>query len=209
MDYQNHWSGIYKTKAANDVSWYQVRPERSLEYIQKTGIGLDEPIIDVGAGASTLVDYLVAAHYRDITLLDISAEALAIARDRLDETDAHLDWIVGDITTVDLPKNHFALWHDRAVFHFLTDPAQQQRYVEQVIHALKPGGHLIIATFALDGPQQCSGLNVAQYDAESLQNVFGSRFRLIDSSREIHITPWGSEQRFIYGYFQKQSNEPQ
>ncbi len=204
MDYQKHWSGIYKTKAVNDVSWYQVRPERSLDYIQKTGIGLDEPIIDVGAGASTLVDYLVADHYRDITLLDISAEALAVTRDRLAESDARLDWIVGDITTVDLSKNHFALWHDRAVFHFLTDPAQQQRYVEQVIHALKPNGHLIIATFALDGPQQCSGLSVAQYDAESLHRAFGSRFRLIDSSQETHVTPWGSEQRFVYCHMQKQ-----
>lgn len=205
MDYQKHWSEIYKTKAVNDVSWYQVRPERSLDYIQKTGIGLDEPIIDVGAGASTLVDYLIAAHYRDITLIDISAEALTVARDRLAESDAHLDWIVGDITTVDLPKNHFALWHDRAVFHFLTDPAHQQRYVEQVIHALKPNGHLIIATFALDGPQQCSGLNVAQYDAQSLHHAFGSRFRLIDSSQETHVTPWGSEQRFVYCHMQKQS----
>jgi len=205
MDYQKHWSGIYKTKAVNDVSWYQVRPERSLDYIQKTGIGLDEPIVDVGAGASTLVDYLVAAHYRDITLLDISAEALAVTRDRLAESDAHLDWIVGDITTVDLPKEHFALWHDRAVFHFLIDPAQQQRYVEQVVHSLKPNGHLIIVTFALDGPQQCSGLDVAQYDAESLHRAFGSHFRLIDSSNETHITPWGSEQRFVYCHMQKQS----
>ena len=207
MDYQKHWSGIYQTKAPNDVSWYQVRPERSLDYIQKTGIGLDDPIIDVGAGASTLVDYLIAAHYRDITLLDISAEALAITRDRLDEADTYINWIVGDITSVELPKNHYAVWHDRAVFHFLTNPMIKQRYVEQVHHAVKPGGHVIIATFALDGPEQCSGLNVARYDAQSLSQALGNRFRLIDSSKETHQTPWGSEQRFVYGYFQQQGSE--
>lgn len=203
MDSQQHWSGIYKSKAPNDVSWYQVRPERSLEYIQRTGSGLDEPIIDVGAGASTLVDHLIAVHYRDITLLDISAEALTITRDRLEEPDADLKWLVGDITKIELPEAHYAIWHDRAVFHFLTDPVLKQQYVEQVLHAVKPEGHVIIATFALDGPQQCSGLNVAQYDAQSLAQTLGNSFRLIDSTPETHITPWGSEQRFVYCYFRK------
>lgn len=206
MDYQKHWSHIYETKAVDDVSWYQVRPEQSLAYIQQTGIGLDEPIIDVGAGASTLVDYLVAADYRDITLLDISGEALEISRERPGNTNAHLNWIVGDITTVELPKEHFAVWHDRAVFHFLTDPILKKRYVEQVLHALKPNGHIIIATFALDGPQQCSGLDVVQYDAPSLHHVFGDQFELINSTKETHHTPWGSEQRFVYCYCRKQNS---
>lgn len=204
MDYQKHWSHIYETKAVDDVSWYQLHPERSLAYIQQTAIGLNEPIIDVGAGASTLVDHLVAAHYTDITLLDLSAEALEIARKRVGNTEAHLSWIAGDITTAELPKEHYAVWHDRAVFHFLTDPLLKKRYVEQVLHAVKPNGHVIIATFALDGPQKCSGLDVAQYDAPSLHHVFGDHFDLIDSTKETHHTPWGSEQRFVYCYCRKQ-----
>jgi len=205
MDYQKHWSHIYETKAVDDVSWYQVRPETSLAYIQQTGIASNAAIIDVGSGASTLVDYLVDAHYTDITLLDLSAEALEIARKRVGDTEAHLHWLVGDITTVELPHNHYDVWHDRAVFHFLTDPELKKRYVEQVLQAVKPNGYVIIATFALDGPDKCSGLTVAQYDAQSLHRVFGNQFELIDSTKETHHTPWGSEQRFIYCYCRKQS----
>lgn len=204
MDYQKHWSHIYTTKAADNVSWYQLHPAQSLHYIQQTGIAFDEPIIDVGAGASTLVDHLLTAPYTDITLLDLSAEALAVARERVGMTAAQLHWLVGDITTVTLPQEHYAVWHDRAVFHFLTDETLKQRYIEQVTHAVKPGGHVIVATFALDGPQQCSGLDVAHYDAPALHSTFGSRFTLVDSTRETHQTPWGTEQRFVYCYCRKQ-----
>ena len=204
VDYQKHWANIYQTKALDNVSWYQTRPDVSLNLIQQTGIGLDEAIIDVGAGASTLVDYLVEAGYQNITLLDISADALAITRARLGAAGERIHWLTGDITAVELPREGYAVWHDRAVFHFLTDPSLQQRYVEQVRRALKPGGQVVIATFAPDGPQQCSGLNVAQYDAAGLQRAFGAGFRLISSTGETHRTPWGSDQRFTYCHLQKQ-----
>ena len=148
VDYQKHWANIYQTKALDNVSWYQTRPDVSLNLIQQTGIGLDEAIIDVGAGASTLVDYLVEAGYQNITLLDISADALAITRARLGAAGERIHWLTGDITAVELPREGYAVWHDRAVFHFLTDPSLQQRYVEQVRRALKPGGQVVIATFA-------------------------------------------------------------
>lgn len=206
-DYQAHWVKIYETKAADDVSWYQAHPELSLAFIQSTGITADASIIDVGAGASTLVDHLIAAGYDDITLLDISNAALEIVRARVGAMAAHLAWLIGDITTISLERHRYDVWHDRAVFHFLTDPLQQQRYVDQVLHAVKPGGHVIVATFAPDGPEKCSGLDTARYDADSLQGVFGSGFHLIDSRNETHHTPWGTKQRFIYCYFRKMPDD--
>ncbi|MCA0457998.1 MAG: class I SAM-dependent methyltransferase [Chloroflexi bacterium] len=203
MNDQKHWADIYQTKAPDNVSWYQTRPDISLDLIQQTGIKLDEALIDVGAGASTLVDYLIKAHYQDITLLDIAADALEITRTRLGAASEGIQWLVGDITEVKLLPEQYAVWHDRAVFHFLTGSALQQRYIEQVRHALKPDGHMVIATFAPDGPQQCSGLNVAQYDAAGLQRAFGAGFRLINSMGETHRTPWGSDQRFTYCHLQK------
>jgi 2-polyprenyl-3-methyl-5-hydroxy-6-metoxy-1,4-benzoquinol methylase len=203
MDSQAHWQQVYETKAAADVSWYQEHPELSLAFIEGTGIALDAAIIDVGAGASTLLDHLVAKNYTDITLLDISDSALDVARVRMGATTARLTWLVGDITTLPLENHRYDVWHDRAVFHFLTDPVQQQRYVEQVLHAVKPGGHVIVATFALDGPQKCSGLNTARYDAASLHGIFGNHFDLIDSTHETHTTPWETEQRFVYCYCRK------
>jgi ubiquinone/menaquinone biosynthesis C-methylase UbiE len=200
MDYKAHWSHIYQTKAANQVSWYQTRPTTSLQLIQQTGVAPDDAIIDVGAGASTLVDNLLAGGYRKISLLDVSAEALQITRERLGEQAALVEWMEGDVTTLPLPRQHYALWHDRAVFHFLSDAAARQRYVEQVEQAIQPGGHVIVATFALDGPQQCSGLNIVQYDAASLHHAFGSPFTLISSTEETHMTPWGAAQQFVYCY---------
>lgn len=203
LDSQAHWAKVYATKAADDVSWYQEHPELSLALIQGTSVAPDAAIIDVGAGASTLVDHLVTAGYTDITLLDISSASLEIARARLGAAQANLTWLAADITTVALPQHHYDLWHDRAVFHFLTEPLQQKRYVDQVLHALKPGGHLIVATFATDGPEKCSGLETVRYDAASLHSVFGDRFQLVESRTETHITPWASEQRFIYCYCRK------
>lgn len=204
MNAQAHWTQVYQAKAATDVSWYQERPALSLDLIAQNGAQPDAAIIDVGAGASTLVDHLVASGYSDITLLDLSEAALDTARARLDGTAARLTWLAGDITTVTLPRQHYDVWHDRAVFHFLTDPAQREQYVAQVRHALKPGGHLIMATFAPDGPEQCSGLTTARYDANSLHAVFGSGFDLVSSTRETHITPWRNEQKFVYCYCRKE-----
>lgn len=202
MDMKAHWEQIYQTKAANNVSWYQPKPELSLAFIRKTGVSVNAHIIDVGAGASTLTDHLLALSFQNITLLDISKEALQIIHSRLSTEQAQgIDWRVGDITEIHLPQQAYDLWHDRAVFHFLLDPAQRRRYVEQVQHALKPGGHLIMATFASDGPSQCSGLDVMRYDAASLHREFGAAFQLVDSIRESHITPWSSEQHFVYCCF--------
>lgn len=200
MDNKTHWSKIYQTKGTDQVSWYQANPTLSLHMIQQTSIALNEPIMDVGAGASTLVDHLVALGYQNLTLLDLSAEALQVARSRLGEKAHALTWLEGDVTTVSLPEHHYAVWHDRAVFHFLNSAEARQKYVGQVLHSVKAGGHIIIATFALDGPEKCSGLDVVRYDAQSLHNAFGEQFKLIWDTKEAHHTPWGSEQQFIYCY---------
>jgi 2-polyprenyl-3-methyl-5-hydroxy-6-metoxy-1,4-benzoquinol methylase len=205
-DYKAHWSQVYQTKAPTDVSRYQTEPTLSISFIQGTGIGPDAPIIDVGAGASTLADHLLERGYRDLTVLDISAEALTVARTRLGERATGITWLEGDITTVALPPQHYAVWHDRAVFHFLTDPEARQRYVAQVMHAVRPGGHVIVATFAPDGPEKCSGLDVMRYDAQALHQVFGGSFELVNGARETHQTPWGNEQRFSYCYCRRAGN---
>lgn len=204
MDYEAHWSQLYQTKDSTQVSWYQKYPALSLDLIEHTGLGPDAAIIDVGAGASVLADHLLAQGYRHLTLLDLAAEALQVTRDRLGPQAQSVTWIVGDITTIPLPSHHYDIWHDRAVFHFLTDPILQEKYVQQVRHALKPGGHLIIATFAPDGPERCSGLTVARYDADTLQAVLGHVFELQESRRETHQTPFGTEQHFVYARFQFQ-----
>lgn len=200
MDYKTHWSQVYQTKSTTDVSWYQAHPDLSLDFIRRTGVDSEARIIDVGAGASNLADHLLAQGYQNITLLDISAEALEATRLRLGEQAARVTWLEGDITTIKLPFQAFDVWHDRAVFHFLTESIARQRYVEQVRHAVKPGGHVIVATFGLDGPLKCSDLDVMRYDPATLHGVFGSEFDLVDSASETHITPWGSEQKFIYCY---------
>lgn len=202
-DYKARWEQVYDTKAVDDVSWYQEHPELSLALIQGTGVAPEASIIDIGAGTSLLADHLIAAGFRDITLLDISKIALEITDARLKPTNANLTCLVGDITSIPLALHRYDVWHDRAVFHFLTDPLQQRQYVDQVRRAVKPGGHVIMATFALDGPEKCSGLNTARYDAASLHGVFGNEFYLLESHNETHFTPWGTEQRFVYCYCRK------
>lgn len=197
-DSKTHWSQIYRTKSSTQVSWYQSRPDVSLNLIQQTKIDRAAQIIDVGAGASTLVDYLLMDGYKNITVLDISGEALDVARDRLQAQSARVHWIEGDITRVDLPEHYFDLWHDRAVFHFLIDTSLRERYVAQVRRSVKVGGYVIVATFSLQGPTQCSGLDVARYDADTLHSAFGSDFERVTFTQETHQTPWGSEQQFIY-----------
>jgi len=203
MDDRAHWSGVYRAKAVTDVSWYQHRPDLSLDLIRRTGVQYTARIIDVGAGASTLVDYLLADGYRDITLLDLSFEALGVVRERIGAHSSNVTFIDGNVTEITLPEHHYDLWHDRAVFHFLTDAVQRQKYVETACRAVKPGGHIIVATFALDGPEQCSGLAVMRYDAASLHSAIGDGFELIDSAYETHRTPWGSEQKFVYCVFRR------
>jgi ubiquinone/menaquinone biosynthesis C-methylase UbiE len=198
MDAKAHWEHMYATKAPTQVSWYQQHPDNSLRLIQHTDIQPTDPIIDVGGGASTLVDNLLEAGFQSLTVLDISATALQVARQRLGACASAVTWIEADITQTTLPRHGYALWHDRAVFHFLTHLADRQRYIDTLRYALRPGGNVIVATFAPDGPQQCSGLDVQRYGPESLHRQFGHDFELVDCISESHHTPWGTEQKFLY-----------
>lgn len=195
---QNPLGEHLRDKSPTRVSWYQEHAQTSLQFIQRAGIQKIDPIIDVGGGASTLVDDLLAAGFQHISVLDISAKTLELARARLGERAANVTWLEADITQADLPEHAYALWYDRAVFHFLTQPADRQRCIETARRAVQKGGHLIVATFALDGPDHCSGLEVMRYSPESLYREFGAGFVLVDSAQEAHCTPFGTEQTFIY-----------
>lgn len=203
MDPKAHWEHIYETKAPTQVSWYQSHPELSLQFIQRTHVTQTEPILDVGGGASTLVDDLLSTGFQQIAVLDISAAALNLARQRLGVRAAEVTWLEADILHAALPRHFYRVWHDRAVFHFLTRPEDRRRYVEVVQQAVQPGGHVIVATFALGGPARCSGLEVIRYSPDSLHDEFGSDFELENSLAETHQTPFGSEQKFIYCYCRK------
>lgn len=200
MDLKSHWEAVYSTKSPDTVSWFQEHAEESLRLIASTGLGDLAAIIDVGGGASKLVDDLLAAGYGGISVLDLSAAAMREARRRLGALAGNVTWIEGDITEVDLPAARFDIWHDRAVFHFLTDAASRRRYVDQVTRAVRPGGHIIIATFAEDGPEQCSGLPVMRYRADELHSEFGAGFKLLAHRKEEHWTPIGRAQQFVYCY---------
>ena len=197
----NHWETVYSSKSADAVSWYQAQATRSLAWIAASGLAHSASIIDIGGGASNLVDDLLALGYSQLAVLDLSAAALAIVQQRLGEQS--VTWRVGDVTELELSKNSIDLWHDRAVFHFLTQPEQRAAYRRILTTAIKPQGHVIIATFADDGPKQCSGLPVMRYTAEQLAAELGDNFRLIKSERESHATPFGTQQAFIYCHFQR------
>ncbi len=197
IDRKAHWQGVYKRKHEDEVSWYQARPETSLRLIANTGLGHDAAIIDAGAGASRLVDYLLDAGYADITVLDIAETALGKARERLGERAGQVDWIVADLLAW-RPRRHYDIWHDRAVFHFLTDAADRRRYVEVLKSAIAPGAHVIIATFAPDGPEKCSGLPVMRHSPESIAAELGAGFELEETADEHHMTPAGKVQHFNY-----------
>lgn len=198
MTTKAHWEAVYQTKAVDEVSWYRPHLETSLRLIEEAAPDRTSAIIDVGGGEATLVDDLVARHYDDLAVLDISAAAIEVARSRLGASGASVDWITGDITTVRLPTSRYDVWHDRAVFHFLTRADDRAAYVQQVARAVKLGGHVIVATFGLEGPEKCSGLDVVRYGAENLHGEFGPKFRLLDSVTELHETPWGTPQQFLY-----------
>ncbi len=200
MDAQTHWDKIYTEKAPNAVSWYRPHLETSLTLIERAAGGRSASIIDVGGGESTLVDDLLARGYQNITVLDISQTAIDANRNRLGKTADRIQWLVADITKVELKPPAYDVWHDRAVFHFLTTPNDRLAYVHQVARAVKPGGHVIVSTFGPDGPTKCSGLDVVRYDAESLHRQFGVHFRLLGSSKELHQTPFGTVQQFLYCY---------
>lgn len=207
MQVETHWEEVYRTKQVTEVSWFQERAERSLRLIQESGVPLTASIIDVGGGASVLVDDLLERGYRDITVLDVSASALELARERLGERAGAVRWLQADITTADLPAQAFDLWHDRAVFHFLTSHEAQAAYLARVRHTLTPGGHLIVATFADDGPERCSGLPVQRYSESELRDVFGEGFELVGCEREEHPTPAGKVQSFVFCHFRHHAKE--
>lgn len=200
MGTQAHWEKIYKTKAPGEVSWFSPHLQTSLELIQRVAPSRSASIIDVGGGESTLVDDLLACGYRNVTVMDISKTAIEHTQRRLGRVSEVVSWLAGDITQINLPAGSYDVWHDRAVFHFLTRSAERIAYVRQVALSVKRGGHVIVGTFGPEGPTMCSGLNVMRYDAESLHSEFGSRFKLIESSKEIHVTPFGTTQQFVYCY---------
>jgi ubiquinone/menaquinone biosynthesis C-methylase UbiE len=203
MEIKTHWEHIYETKGSTRVSWYQEHAQLSLQFIKSTGIQKTDHIIDIGGGASNLVDDLIAGGFQHISILDVSGTALQLARQRLGARAAEVNWIEADITQMGFPEQAYDLWHDRAVFHFLTQAEQRRRYVDTVRHTVRTGGHVIVATFAPDGPERCSGLEVVRYSPESLHDEFGEAFELKESTRETHHTPFGTEQKFIYCYCRK------
>jgi SAM-dependent methyltransferase len=198
MDAQVHWERIYAEKAPDQVSWYRPHLEASLALIEQYAPERSLSIIDVGGGESTLVDDLLGRGYENNTVLDISQTAIDANRKRLGKVSERVHWLVGDITRVQLESSTYDVWHDRAFFHFLSAPSQRAAYVRQVAHAVKRGGHVIVSTFGPEGPTKCSGLDVVRYDAESLHTEFGAQFHLLNSSVELHRTPFGTVQQFVY-----------
>lgn len=204
---QAHWENVYTTKGENEVSWFQQSPAPSLDLIMQAGATRASAIIDIGGGASRLVDSLVEQGFEDVTVLDLSEAALAAARSRLEShlgaSAGRVSWIVADATTWE-PAKRYDIWHDRAAFHFLTDASDRAAYIVRLERGLKIGGHAIIATFAPDGPEKCSGLPVARYDATSLAQTLGGAFKLIHSQRHAHATPWASRQAFQFSIFRRE-----
>jgi 2-polyprenyl-3-methyl-5-hydroxy-6-metoxy-1,4-benzoquinol methylase len=198
MNVQNHWEQIYGTKAPEAVSWYRPHLEISLRLIERVAPDFSTSIIDVGGGESTLADDLLAHGYKNVTVLDVSQTAIDVSKTRLGEASENVKWLVCDITKAESPPRAYDVWHDRAVFHFLTAIDERTAYVLQVARAVKPGGHVIVSTFGLEGPTKCSGLDVVRYDAESLHKEFGLHFHLLDHTEELHRTPFGTVQQFLY-----------
>ena len=202
MGRKAHWERVYTTQAVDDVGWYQPRPTASLRLLESAGVSPEAGIIDVGAGASTLVDELVERGYRDLTALDVSRAGLQHVRERLGEQGEQVQWLEADVTTF-RPERRWDLWHDRAALHFLTDPSDRKGYVRALEEGVAPGGHAIVATFSLEGPRRCSGLEVVRYDPAALSGELGAAFELREARGEDHRTPTGVVQPFIYCLFQR------
>jgi SAM-dependent methyltransferase len=200
MGDRKHWDAVYTTKSPDHVSWFRPHLDRSLVFLDAAKLDAVAGVIDVGGGASTFVDDLLDRGYLNVTVLDLSDSALDAARARLGERASPVHWICADITEVHLPERAYDFWHDRAVFHFLRDPVARSRYVDAVRRSLKPGGHIVVATFGPHGPEQCSGLEVLRFTPEALHAEFGTDFAKIATATESHNTPWGSEQEFVYCY---------
>jgi len=205
MNQKDHWQQVYSSNQAQNLGWYKPHLATSLSWIRALNLTLEDPVIDIGGGASTLVDDLLETGYRSISVLDISENAIATARLRLAKKEDQVTWLEGDITSIDLPTHCYELWHDRAVFHFLTEPEQQRMYRDNLLTALKPGGHLIIGTFAPEAPAMCSGLPVQRYTSKQLKDTLGEEFQLVRQHNELHVTPGGVEQMYLYCQFRKKA----
>ncbi|MDH3615085.1 MAG: class I SAM-dependent methyltransferase [Gammaproteobacteria bacterium] len=198
--HKTHWQRVYGEKQPTEVSWYQPIPEKSLQLIRSTGIARSDPILDVGGGASTLVDHLLDEGYTDVSVLDISGRALKESRDRLGELAGRVNWLEVDVSEFE-PSRQYALCHDRAVFHFLTESADRDKYIDVICQALGPRGSLVLATFGPEGPERCSGLDIRRYSIEQLQELLGARFELCSHELDDHRTPMGSTQQFLYSWW--------
>lgn len=205
---KQHWDAVYTAKPTDRVSWYRPHLDRSLRFIEDARLPKDAAILDVGGGAATLVDDLLDLGYLNMTVLDLSEAALRAAQRRLGERAARVTWLCADVLEATLPEHGIDFWHDRAVFHFLTEPAARARYVEQVRRALRPGGHIVIATFGPGGPEKCSGLPVARFTAAGIHSEFGADFAKVGDAEEAHQTPWGSDQAFVYCYCRMPGRQP-
>lgn len=199
-DTRTHWEKIYREKAPDAVSWYRPHLDTSLALIERSVCDRTASIIDVGGGESTLVDDLLARGFQTVTVLDVSQVAIDATKRRLGHDAQRVHWLAADVTQVELEPRAYDVWHDRAVFHFLTVPQQRAAYIREVARSVRAGGHVIVSTFGPEGPTKCSGLDVIRYDADSLHNEFGARFRLVDSLKELHETPFGTTQQFLYCY---------
>lgn len=209
MERREHWESVYRSKAASLVSWYRPHLEVSLAWIERAAGSRRAAILDIGGGASTLVDDLLAAGFEDVTVLDVAEPALEVAQERLGEAAKRVRWVIADFLDAELEAQRYDICHDRAVFHFLTDAAEQERYFDQVSRILRPEGTLIVATFALDGPERCSGLSVSRYDEDAMLRATGGRFEIAASQRESHRTPWGSVQEMMYFVLRRSTSSPE
>lgn len=207
MSRQDHWQRVYQEKSPNAVSWYRDHLDTSLEILGRLSLPSSAHILDAGAGASTFVDDVLQLGFSQVTVVDIAEAALAKSRERLGEHANRITWLAGDITTLILPAGNVDFWHDRAVFHFLTDTSDRAAYIRQLHHCIAPKGHVLLSTFHLDGPAKCSGLEVQRYSSEMLADVLGKDFCLEHSGLESHFTPWESEQRFVHALFRRATVE--
>jgi ubiquinone/menaquinone biosynthesis C-methylase UbiE len=201
---QAHWQNVYQTRSADAVSWFRPRLGTSLDLLRSAGLASQSRLIDVGGGASTLVDDLLDVGLEQVTVLDISSAALDVARTRLSDRADHVEWIVGDVLSAGLPEAGFDFWHDRAVLHFLTKPSDAEIYAKQAARAVRPGGFAVIGGFSPNGPERCSGLPVARRSARDVGRVLSSAFRLLTERSERHVTPAGAAQEFAYALLQRQ-----
>ena len=204
MSREEHWEKVYRSRPADQLGWFRPRLETSTDWIRDLEIGAEAALIDIGGGASTLVDGLLAQGWKRVTVLDISQAAIDIAAERLGSASGDVTWIHADITDVTLPRDEFDVWHDRAAFHFLVEAADRVAYLETMSRALKPGGCAILGVFAPEAPERCSGLPVKRYDVDGLADTLGKDFRLERHRKELHVTPGGTEQMYLYAQFRYQ-----